>query len=136
MAVEARPESGFGYAGSWQRLLADEIVEYLRDAQAVDNDALGHAFWDSGWRGRLRYHVFGDECVDLRARVPGLLENLPAMLSVDRRGVLDRTRRPGKLDRQPEGLHFSNGGMLDHSHHLAGGGLWVCMHLLHGEHRP
>ncbi len=44
-AVEARPESGFGHAGAWQRLFADEIVEYLRDTQAVDNDALGHAFW-------------------------------------------------------------------------------------------
>ncbi len=51
-AIEARPERGLGHAGTRQRLLADEIVENLRDAQAVDNDALGHAFRaPAGWEG-------------------------------------------------------------------------------------
>ena len=71
------------------------------------------------------------------ACIPGLLENLPAY--APRRPARRRLTAPGvagEFDRQPEGLHFAGGGMLDHGHHVARLGLRVRVHLLHGEHRP
>src|SRR5262245_37445069 len=41
-AFEPGPELRLGHARSGQNLLANEVVESLRDAQALDDDTLGH----------------------------------------------------------------------------------------------
>ena len=75
-AVEAGPEGRLGHARPRQHFLVDEVVEDLGDAQAIDQDALCHAFSRSGWLGRFGDHAVLDQIIDLARAISGLLENV------------------------------------------------------------
>ncbi len=133
-AVEAGPKAGLGHARTGQRFLDDEIVENPRHAQAVDDDALGHAFFVLRLLRRLDYHIFGDQFISLLHQTPGVCSRLAQGFP----GRVARTREQRAIApawRRARLLRIAGGGIFNRRHYVVRLALRASVQLYRREYR-